>query len=133
HKRIESLLQILSEEGYVHGIVTGKGRRSLAISLAKLGITGYFSVAITGNDIENPKPHPESLVFALQKIGATPMEAIMIGDSEADYEAARKLGIPAAVVGWYRTPQFNGEYTFFPDIEGLYTALTHNYHVLQDR
>lgn len=133
HKRIAGLLRILSEEGYVHGIVTGKGRRSLAISLEKLGITAYFSAAITGNDIENPKPHPESLLFALQKMGAPPSEAIMIGDSEVDYEAARKLGIPAAVVGWYRTPQFNGEYAFFPDIEGLYTALTHNYRFPQDR
>ncbi|MCX7881606.1 MAG: HAD family hydrolase [Brevinematales bacterium] len=126
HRRMSVLLRCLAEEGYVHAIVTGKGRRSLAISLRKLGITGYFSTAVTGNDVENPKPHPESLRFALQKIGASPDEAIMIGDSEVDYLAAKALGIPCLVVGWYRTPTFNGEYTFVADLETIYARLTHN-------
>jgi len=133
HRRMGRLLETLAHQGYVHAIVTGKGRRSLAISLETLGITGYFSAAITGSDITSWKPHPESLVLALQKLGASPAEAVMIGDSEADYEAALSLGIPAIIAGWYRTPRFDGVYRFMPDLEGMFQLFIHNYRSLPDQ
>ncbi|URA10184.1 HAD family hydrolase [Thermospira aquatica] len=127
HKRLHNLLENLYEKGCVQGIVTGKGRRSLALSLEHLGITGYFSTAVTGNDILLPKPHPESLLAALYKLGVSPEEAIMIGDSEADYLAAQALGMRCIVVGWYRIPSFSGNYLAIQDVESLANLFTHNY------
>lgn len=41
------------------GIVTGKARRSLDISLQVLQMEKLFDVIITGDDVEQPKPHPD--------------------------------------------------------------------------
>lgn len=47
------------------GIVTGKARRSLDISLKALRMDHYFDVIITGDGVINPKPHPEGVMEAL--------------------------------------------------------------------
>lgn len=132
HRRITHLLKVLSQEGFIHIIVTGKGKRSLAISLEKLGITKLFTASITGNDITNPKPNPESLLKGLTKVGIPPEDALMIGDSQADYLAAQALDIPCLIVGWYRTPYFQGQYNLCTDVETLYETITHKNHSLQD-
>ncbi len=126
HRRFQSLLETLHENGLVQGIVTGKGRRSLALSLEHLGITGYFSTAVTGNDILSPKPHPESLLSALQKLGVSSEEAVMVGDSEADYLAAQALGMRCIIVGWYRMTSFSGNYLCIRDVESMERLFTHN-------
>jgi len=128
HKKVFTVVAALSSEGKEQAIVTGKGRQSLAISLEKTHLTGFFSTAITGNDILHPKPDPESLLAALQKLGVNPCNAVMIGDSAADYEAATSIGIPCIIVGWYRSPNFNGSYQFFHDAESLFVFLTGKHH-----
>ena len=61
--------------------------------LERTGITPYFQVLVTGNDIKQPKPSPEGLAVALAALALSPNEALYIGDSYADYEMARSAGV----------------------------------------
>ena len=56
--------------------------------------------AITSSeDAEASKPAPDLLQVALQKLGVSPdADAVMVGDSVWDVEAAKKAGMPAVVV-----------------------------------
>jgi HAD superfamily hydrolase (TIGR01509 family) len=49
--------------------------------------------ATTSDDAERSKPDPDILVAALEKSGATPERAIMIGDTPYDIEAASRAGL----------------------------------------
>jgi HAD superfamily hydrolase (TIGR01509 family) len=49
--------------------------------------------ATTSDDAERSKPDPDILVAALEKSGATPDRAIMIGDTPYDIEAASRAGL----------------------------------------
>lgn len=104
NQEIIDLLLHLKEKGLKLGIVTGKARRSLDISLEALQMEHLFDAIITGDDVINPKPDPEGLFKALSLLGAEPHEAMFIGDSDADIQA----GIQAKVftIGVHWLPDF---------------------------
>jgi phosphoglycolate phosphatase-like HAD superfamily hydrolase len=58
----------------------------------------YFKVAFGPEATVNRKPHPEPLLVALEKLGARPAEAVMVGDSYVDIQAAQAVPMRVAVL-----------------------------------
>ena len=57
----------------------------------------------TSDDVEKTKPEPDLVKAALEKVDGA--EAVMVGDTKWDVEAAAKLGVPTVCVltgGWSR-------------------------------
>ncbi|WP_419393878.1 HAD family hydrolase [Cytobacillus praedii] len=110
NEEINDLLQYLKKEGYKLGIVTGKARRSLNISLNYLNMENMFDVIITGDDVSIPKPHPEGIIKALEQLGISASEAIFLGDSDADIQAGIQANVFTIGVQWlpnYQTSFFS--------------------------
>ena len=53
----------------------------------------YFDFIITGEDVENKKPNPESYLLALKKTGISPQEAIVFEDTDIGFSSAKNAGI----------------------------------------
>ena len=71
-----------------------KNRADTMVHVIKIhGLEGLFDLVVTALDVNNPKPHPESLIKILEHFKASPNEAIYIGDSELDEKAARDAGV----------------------------------------
>jgi HAD superfamily hydrolase (TIGR01509 family) len=49
-------------------------------------------------DVQSTKPEPDLVHAALQKVGADADDALMIGDTPYDVEAARRAGVPTIAV-----------------------------------
>jgi phosphoglycolate phosphatase len=61
--------------------------------LAHHGIGDAERVPVIGRDARRrPKPAPDGLLDACERLGVTPVDAVMIGDSSWDLEAARAAG-----------------------------------------
>jgi len=77
------------------GIVTGRPKSEAYSALRKFEVLDFFDVVITMEDYpkEKPKPDPYSINSALKKLGNK--NAVYIGDSIDDMEAARNAGIKA--------------------------------------
>lgn len=106
---IHELLLHLREKGVKLGIVTGKARRSLDISLKALQMEHFFDAIITGDDVAQPKPDPEGLFKALAILDVRPQEAMFIGDSDADIQAGISANVLTVGVHWlpdYQTLEF---------------------------
>lgn len=59
--------------------------------------------ATSSDDAENSKPDPDIVEAALERAGVKPQEAVMLGDTPYDLEAARRAGVPLIAVrtgGW---------------------------------
>lgn len=97
---INSLLERLKARGHRMGIVTGKGRTALDISLEKLGMSGYFDVTVSGDEMTRPKPDPEGVLTAMNALGGTKEETVFIGDSEADMRAGKGAGVFTIGAHW---------------------------------
>lgn len=109
NSEINELLLYLKEKGIKLGIVTGKARRSLDISLKALQMEHFFDAIITGDDVIHPKPDPEGVFKVLALLDASPQEAMFIGDSDADIQAGIEANVLTVGVHWlpdYQTLEF---------------------------
>lgn len=79
-------------------LITNKPRQFTIPLLSSLGISDYFSCVICGDDLEQRKPHPEPILFALKKLGVASESALMVGDSVSDIVAAKAAGVLTVAV-----------------------------------
>ena len=100
NQNMDDLLRFIKAKGMKLGIVTGKARRSLDISLQALNMEEWFDVSITGDDVINPKPNPEGVCRALSFLGVKNSETMFIGDSEADILAGKQADVFTIGVNW---------------------------------
>jgi len=67
---------------------------SMEMLLESFGLDRYFSCVMTAGRVVNPKPHPEPLLKVLEHYGIAAGQALFIGDSEVDRQAAEAAGVP---------------------------------------
>ena len=94
------VLERLHAEGRRLGIVTAKRHATVELAFARLPLRDYFEIVVGSDDTERHKPHPEPILFALEKLGARPETAVYVGDSPFDVGAARAAGVHAIGVTW---------------------------------
>jgi HAD superfamily hydrolase (TIGR01509 family) len=92
------------EEGVVETLEVLRNRVNLAVCtnrstsvemlLEDFGLTSYFDFVMTAAKVRNPKPHPEPLRKILEHYRIAPREALFVGDSELDRQAAEAAGVP---------------------------------------
>ncbi|HEY8999322.1 MAG TPA: HAD-IA family hydrolase [Candidatus Saccharimonadales bacterium] len=122
-----SLLKVLRElrKHYRLAIVTGRIRTGVQIIFSRQPIGGLFEVVVTAQDYENPKPHPEPLLLALKLLQLKPREAVYIGDSHTDIEAAREAGMPSIHLAPRKHEDANVGITDFAQIPGAVRKVEH--------
>ncbi len=90
-------LELLSAH-FPLAIATNRGN-SMSEILAHFGIEGYFRAVVTSRDVVRPKPYPDMLLLAAEKLGVATENLLFVGDSELDRRAARAAGILFAAYG----------------------------------
>lgn len=76
---------------------TTKGTLTTRIVLEKFGLLRFFD-HVQGTDGFPAKPNPDVIFAALQGLGASPEECLMVGDAASDMEAARRAGVKSCAV-----------------------------------
>jgi phosphoglycolate phosphatase len=66
--------------------------------LARKGLSGFFGHVYGGDAFPRKKPDPMPLHHACAQLGVAPADALMVGDSANDLEAARAAGMPVVLV-----------------------------------
>ncbi len=90
----------LAEAGIELAIVTSKHRDAALRGMRLCSLLDYFSVIITPEDVAHPKPHPEPVLLALERLGVPAAEAVMVGDSPHDVAAGKAAGTRVAAAAW---------------------------------
>lgn len=95
----------LERRGYGLAIVTSKRRRMAMRGMELCGLVSHFGVIVTPEDVTEAKPHPEPVLFALERLGVAPHEALFVGDSPHDVAAGRAAGTRTAAALWGPFPR----------------------------
>lgn len=90
----------LKDEGRRLGVVSAKRRSTVELAFAATGVGRLFDVIVGGDEAANQKPAPDTLLLALERLGASPDEAVYVGDSPFDMGAARAAGLYGIGVTW---------------------------------
>ncbi len=91
------LLEWLQNQGLPWGIVTNKPARFTEPLLEALGLADRASAVISGDSVNEKKPHPAPLLAACQAMDADPHACVYVGDARRDIEAGRRAGMRTAV------------------------------------
>ena len=74
------------------GIATNRGS-SIGQILDHFSLRTFFTAVVTSHDVERPKPAPDMLFLAAEKLQQKPEDCLFIGDSELDRMAATEAGM----------------------------------------
>ncbi len=86
-------LAALHEAGKRLAVCSNKFSKYTRELLQFLRIEGYFSAVLGPEDVGRPKPAPDMLLIAMQRLGVTPAETLYVGDMVVDIETARAAGV----------------------------------------
>ncbi|MGE4419454.1 MAG: HAD family hydrolase [Sulfurimonas sp.] len=83
----------LAKEFATLGIVTTKTGHYSKVLMEHFNIMHHFDVLIGREDVQNPKPHAEPIMKALEKLDTKNKEIWMIGDTKLDLIAAQAANV----------------------------------------
>lgn len=98
---VAEMLAAIKRRALPTGVMTGKGKRSAAITLAALGWERMFDAVVTGEDVARQKPDPEGLFIVCERLNVRPRDCVFLGDSPADIGAGTNAGMRTIVAGWH--------------------------------
>ena len=91
---VEPTLSGLRDKGLKLGLVSNGFKKDLKHILGELGLRRWFDVVVCIESCNCAKPDKRIFLYALDKLGVEPHEAVFVGDSvEQDYEGAFSVGI----------------------------------------
>ena len=124
---VTEVLPRLVDQGIRMAIVSTKKNDVVQKGLDLIGISHLFETVIGLDDVTNPKPDPEPLYLAMERMGVSKDEVLMVGDNFHDIEGGQNAGVQTAGVAWsLKGPEFLS--TFHPSymlthISDLYDIL----------
>ncbi|MBS1112112.1 MAG: phosphoglycolate phosphatase, partial [Nitrospirae bacterium] len=83
---------------YKKAVISNKREGFSREILESIGILQFFDVVLGSDSVREQKPSPVPLLEVMKRFGASKDEAVMIGDSSYDIEAARAAGIKMIAV-----------------------------------
>lgn len=99
-------LKSQKEAGVLLGICTNKPQGPTEQILEGLGLAPFIDASIGGDVLPKRKPDASHPLAVLNKLGVTPADAVMVGDSPNDVNAGKNAGLPTIAVsfGYTRVP-----------------------------
>lgn len=80
---------------------TGGSRRLSLKSLDIIGLSGYFDILVTSEDVSNFKPHPETFLKCAELMDVAPSDCEVFEDGLLGIQAARTAGMMVVDVTEY--------------------------------
>ena len=87
-----STLQCLVRRGMTLACLTNSHRNITEQILITHRLDRYFSIVITADDVDNPKPAPDMLLSACAYLKVRPDQILFIGDTQSDKQAGASAG-----------------------------------------
>lgn len=97
---MSELVTALESRDIAWGIVTNKPARFTDPLMAALGYGQRAACIISGDATPRPKPHPDSILLACERIQVDPAEAWYVGDDLRDIQAGRAAGLKTVAAAW---------------------------------
>lgn len=94
---ISKLLDSIEQRGLNWGIVTNKPGWLTEPLLKDLGLFDRAACVVSGDTLEERKPHPAPMLHASELANSRPEHCVYIGDAQRDIEAGNNAGMQTLV------------------------------------
>ena len=96
----DAALGALAAAGWRLAVCTNKPEALAATLLARLGLADRFAAMLGADTIAFRKPDPRHVLETIARAGGSREQAVLVGDTLTDRDAARAAGIPCVLVGF---------------------------------
>lgn len=79
----------LKKGGYSLAVCSNSVRTSIELMMEKSGLASFLDFFLSNQDVDNPKPHPEIYIKAMDMLGLAPHECLIVEDNPNGIAAAR--------------------------------------------
>ncbi|MDP1512520.1 HAD family hydrolase [Paenibacillus sp. CMAA1739] len=94
---LRTLLEQSRRAGMKLAVVTSDSTEAAQEHLEWMGLTSYFDVIIGHDRVTYGKPDPEMAEKACELLGLSPMDVVVIGDSNGDMQMGKRAGVRLAI------------------------------------
>ena len=101
---IKETLEKLKNEGYKLAIGTGSVYALVDLTLEYFELKQYFDEIVTVEEVESPKPAPDTFNLIAKNLKVESNECIVVGDTKYDIIAAKEFGATAVLYDSPITP-----------------------------
>ncbi|HKL54306.1 MAG TPA: HAD family hydrolase [Wenzhouxiangellaceae bacterium] len=99
-----ALLRRLETDGIRRVVATSASPDDVVALLKQAGVHDLVEKTTSAGDVDESKPAPDIVEEALKQAGCAPRQAVMLGDTPYDIDAASKAGVPIVALrcggGW---------------------------------
>lgn len=88
----EALLDALTARDVRLACVTSATKQDQTLVFRHTGLSEWFDVVVTADDVVHPKPDPQPYQIAMQKLRATPSQCVAVEDAPNGIRSARDAG-----------------------------------------
>jgi HAD superfamily hydrolase (TIGR01549 family) len=92
------LLKTVADAGVTVVLATSSEPEDVDALVEAIGASDAVSAITSAGDVDEAKPEPDVFEVALEKAGASAADALVVGDSVWDVEAASKAGLATVAV-----------------------------------
>jgi HAD superfamily hydrolase (TIGR01509 family) len=97
---IPEALAALREAGVATAVVTSKARRRFSLDAHGASLEDLIDASVCDGDAPAAKPDPRPVLVALDRLGVSPADALMVGDTAVDVTAGLRAGTGVVGVLW---------------------------------
>lgn len=94
----EYALSKLKAAGYQLAVASNSVRNSVELMMENSRLKPYLNFMLSNEDVTHPKPSPDIYLKAIEKLGLTPKECLIVEDNEHGIRAATASGAHLLVV-----------------------------------
>jgi HAD superfamily hydrolase (TIGR01509 family) len=116
------LVEWLRDENLTLAVATSAAAEEVQSLLRVAHADKLFDARSSSDDADRSKPDPDIVHAALERIGCDPIDAVMIGDTPYDLEAALRAGVGLIALrcgGWWPDAKLAGALAIYDDPEDL--------------
>ncbi|AMC92977.1 hydrolase [Erysipelothrix larvae] len=97
---IRDVLDAYQNKGVIQAVVSSKTKAQYDIDVVQKGLGHYFETAVLAEDTDQHKPHPQPILECLKRLGISHKDALYIGDTLSDYQAAQAAHVDFGYAVW---------------------------------
>ena len=86
------MLKVLHRKGYKLGIVSSKKKETIMLGLDLYGMAKYFDIIVGADEVSNPKPSPEGILYAIETLKPQ-ANVLYVGDNPNDIKAGKNANV----------------------------------------
>ena len=94
----KSLLTDLKSEDFLLAVGSSAPRANLELVLERTDMMDYFDAYVTGQDVTNSKPAPDTFLKAAEKLSLGAASCVVVEDAVQGVEAGKAAGMPVVAV-----------------------------------